>query len=148
MERKVFQTTIDAPKEKVWDILWNDITYREWCGVFSEGSWADTDWKEGSKARFLSPEGSGMFSRIVANKPREFMGIEHLGLIEKGVEVTEDEKVGDWKGARENYSLSSTGEKTELTVEMDISDAYIDYFSETWPKALSKIKELSENGMV
>ena len=24
-----FNTTINAPKEKVWDILWDDATYRK-----------------------------------------------------------------------------------------------------------------------
>ena len=34
--------------------------------------------------------------------------------------------------------------KTELIVDMDITDDYKDYFEKTWPKALTKVKELAE----
>ena len=66
-----FTITIHAPKEAVWATLWNDSTYREWTSVFSEGSYADTDWKEGSKVLFLSGTGEGMYSTIARNKPNE-----------------------------------------------------------------------------
>lgn len=69
MERKEFRTTIDAPKEKVWQVLWNDETYPKWTAPFGEGSRAETDWKEGSKVLFLGAEGEGMVSRIAENRP-------------------------------------------------------------------------------
>jgi hypothetical protein len=37
--------------------MWDDSTYRQWTSAFSEGSHAVSDWKEGSKVLFLSPEG-------------------------------------------------------------------------------------------
>jgi len=43
---------INATKEKVWDILWNDATYTQWTSIFCEGSHAVSDWKEGSKILF------------------------------------------------------------------------------------------------
>ena len=49
MERKEFTIDINAPREKVWDVLWQDDSYRKWTSVFSEGSHAETDWKKGSK---------------------------------------------------------------------------------------------------
>ena len=45
MEKQTFKITIDAPREKVWDVLWSDDTYREWTSVFSPGSRAETDWR-------------------------------------------------------------------------------------------------------
>ena len=50
MERKEFKTAIDAPKEKVWDVLWNDETYRQWTTPFSEGSYAEEYLEEFEKA--------------------------------------------------------------------------------------------------
>lgn len=144
MERKEFKTTINAPKEKVWKVLWNDDTYPKWMAPFGEGSRAETDWKEGSKVLFLSADGGGMVSRIAENRPNEFMSIEHLGFVKDGVEDTTSDKVKEWKGAKENYSLTNEDGKTVLVVAMDIADEYLDYFLKVWPKAFEKIKELSD----
>ena len=45
MEKQEFKISINAPREKVWEVLWNDTTYPAWTAVFSEGSHAVTDWK-------------------------------------------------------------------------------------------------------
>ena len=77
MEKLNFSISINAPKEKVWEMLWDDAGYRAWTNVFAEGSWAKTDsWKEGSKVLFLGPNGSGMVSSVAANKPNEFMSFK------------------------------------------------------------------------
>jgi hypothetical protein len=144
MERKEFKITINSPKEKVWDTLWNDSTYPEWTSVFAEGSRAETDWKKGSKVLFLDGKGSGMVSVIAENIPNEFMSIKHLGEVKDGVEDTDSDKVTQWAGALENYALKTVNGKTELTVDMDITHEYMDYFLKTWPKALNKVKEIAE----
>ena len=144
MERQTFKITIDAPREKVWNILWNDDTYREWTSVFSPGSRAETDWKEGSKVLFLNADNEGMVSRIASKKENEFMSFEHLGEINKGVEDTESERVKKWAGATENYTLKSVNGQTELAVELDITEDFKDYFNETWPKALDKLKSIAQ----
>ncbi|MEX2593834.1 MAG: hypothetical protein WD426_13755 [Anditalea sp.] len=33
-----FSKRINAPKEKVWDTMLKDETYREWTSAFTEGS--------------------------------------------------------------------------------------------------------------
>lgn len=146
MKREQYRATINAPKEKVWETLWSEETYPKWTAVFSEGSRAETDWKQGSKVRFLNGEGEGMVSRIVHNVPNELMSIEHLGIVQRnGNEILEGEKVRPWAGAMENYQLQMTAGKTELKVEMDVADEYEDYFQKTWPKALKKLRQLAEN---
>ena len=80
MERKEFTIDINAPREKVWDVLWQDDSYRKWTSVFSEGSHAETDWKKGSKVLFLDGKGSGMIAKIAENIPNEYMSIQHLGI--------------------------------------------------------------------
>ena len=145
MEKINFSTSINAPKEKVWKVLWEDSNYRNWTSVFAEGSYAKTDnWKEGSKVLFLDGKGSGMVSMVAANKPHEFMSFRHLGVVKEGVEDITSEQVKEWAGALESYTLNGTNGKTQLTVEMDITDEFKDYFNNTWPKALEKVKELSE----
>jgi carbon monoxide dehydrogenase subunit G len=144
MEKLHFKTSINAPREKVWEILWDDKTYREWTSAFQEGSYAETDWKKGSKALFLDGKGSGMVSRIEENIPNEYMSIEHLGEIKDGVEDTQGERVQQWAGAHENYTLKNVDGKTELNIDMDITPEFAEMFSEMWPKALAKVKEIAE----
>ncbi len=144
MEKQTFSIEINAPREKVWEALWEDNSYREWTSPFTEGSHAVTDWKKGSKVLFLDGKGSGMVSKIEENKPNEFMSFEHLGEVKDGVEDTESEKVKAWAGAHENYTLKTVNGKTELTVDMDLNEEWKEYFVNTWPKALDKLKELAE----
>ena len=145
MEKINFSTSINAPREKVWDVLWNDDSYRKWTSAFTEGSYAETDnWKEGSKVLFLSPGGDGMVSKVASNKKNEFMSFEHLGVVKNGVEDTESESVKEWAGARENYRLTEENGKTKLVVDMDSTDEFKDYFTKTFPVALEKVKELAE----
>lgn len=144
MEKQSFKITIDAPREKVWDILWDDTTYRDWTSVFSPGSTVETDWEEGSRILFLDDKKDGMVSRIARKVDTEFMSFEHLGEVHNGVEDTGSEKVKKWAGATENYTLKDVNGKTELTVEMDVTDDFKDYFAKTWPKALDRLKSITE----
>jgi hypothetical protein len=145
MDKLNFKAVINATPEKVWKVLWADDTYRKWTSAFAEGSYAETDWKKGSKVLFLDGEGRGMVSRIAENRPNEYMSIEHLGEIKDGVEDTSSEKVKDWAGAHENYTLKKVNGKTELIVDMDITEEYKEMFSKMWPVALDNVKRLSEN---
>ena len=143
---KEFKITIDAPREQVWAALWNDATYRQWTAPFSEGSRAETDWKKGSKVLFLDGKNSGMVSTIVDNKPNEFMGFRHLGIVNKGVEDLDSVEARKWSNATETYTLQTVNGKTELTVDMqgNIPQEFVDYFLKTWPKALETLKEIAE----
>lgn len=144
MKRITFKTAINAPAEKVWDVLWNDRSYREWTSTFSPGSYAESDWKEGSDIRFLSPEGEGMRSEIAKKIDCQLMSFRHLGTIVGGKDVPEGKENSGWKGAMENYHLHPHGQATELEVEMDVTDEFEDYFKKSFPRALQRVKELSE----
>ena len=144
MEKQEFKISINAPREKVWEVLWNDTTYPAWTAVFSEGSRAVTDWKKGSKVLFVDGKGSGMVSTIAESKPAEFMSFKHLGMVKDGVEDTTSDEVKKWAGAEESYTLKPAGGNTELTVQIDLSEEWKDYFVNTFPKALDKVKELAE----
>jgi uncharacterized protein YndB with AHSA1/START domain len=147
MEKVNFSTCINASREKIWQVLWNDSSYPNWTSVFTEGSHAITDnWKEGTRVLFLDPKKNGMVSMVASNRPNEFMSFRHLGEVKDGVEDTSSEKVKEWSGAMENYFLKEKDGNTELRIEMDVTEDFKDYFTGTWPKALLKIKELAETG--
>jgi predicted 3-demethylubiquinone-9 3-methyltransferase (glyoxalase superfamily) len=144
MEKIRFTTTINAPKEKVWKVLWDDSTYRKWTSAFTEGSHAISDWNEGSKVLFLDPQKNGMVSMIAESRANEFMSFKHLGVVKEGVEDTESEEVKQWAGSHENYTLTGNNGTTELLVEMDITEEFKAMFEGIWPKAMENIKRLAE----
>ncbi len=139
MKTLKFDITINASAEKVWSKLWNDVSYRKWSAVFYEGSYVETDWKQGSKVKFMAPSGDGMFSKIKNIEPNKKMTFEHLGSIMDGKEIP-----SEWAGAIEEYILNEKNGKTILNVSVDIVEKYEDYFQKTFPLALQKIKELAE----
>ena len=144
MHRKKYSVEIKAPKEKVWQVLWSNDSYKKWTSVFCEGSYAESDWEEGSRIRFLSPGGNGMYSTIVKKNEPRFISFRHDGEIKNGVELPLDEKSREWAGATENYTLSEDNGTTELIVDMDLSESHEVYFDEHFPKGLAIVRLLAE----
>ena len=126
-----------------------DQSYREWTSAFNPGSYFIGDWTQGSKMLFLGPdpetgEEGGMVSRIAENQLYEFLSIEHIGMIKKGIEDTTSEDVTSWAPAYENYTFKDKHGRTEVLVDMDAEDKYREMFQQMWPEALKKLKEICE----
>lgn len=145
MKTLQFTTTISAPRETVWKVLWDDTTYRQWTNVFAQGSYALSAWKEGARVHFLSPSGDGMFSEIAQLIPNEYMAFRHLGTMKGGKEQPETEETKSWAGAMETYTLKENNGQTELLVSVDTVESFEQYMRDTFPKALEKVKLLSES---
>jgi uncharacterized protein YndB with AHSA1/START domain len=134
-----FSIDINAPKEKVWEQLWSDAGYRKWTSAFSEGSYAESDWQQGSSIKFLSPNGSGMYAIIEKSEPAVEMTFRHQGEVKNGVEQNTE-----WAGARESYYLQEENGVTTVNVEMDAGNEFLDYMQNTFPKALAILKQECE----
>ncbi len=144
MEKLEFKIRIDAPREKIWDILWSEKTYPMWTAPFSEGSRAEGDWTKGSKVSFLNAADEGMIATVLEHIPNEQMSLRHIGMVNKGVIDYDSPATKAWSGAMEEYWLTTEDNQSELTVRTDITEEYKDYFTEAWPKALEVVKTLSE----
>lgn len=149
MQKYKTSILINAPKEKVWDTMLGKGTYEEWTKAFNATSHFEGDWSEGSKILFLGTDENGkneggMVSRIAKNVPYEYLSIEHLGIVENGVEDTTSEKAKAWAPAFENYTFTEKDGGTEVAIEQDLEDQYIEEFGGMWEKALQKLKELAE----
>lgn len=149
MEKLQFETTIQASREEIWDAITNDAKYRVWCSEFYPGSFFKGGWNEGDKIQFLGPdeEGtfSGMASEIAKNIYPEYISIRHIGVVSNGKEDTTSDSAKKWAGYYENYTLQKVTEQTtKFIVDMETSEEWAPMFAEMWPKALQKLKALSE----
>jgi hypothetical protein len=127
----------------------DDRTYREWTRAFNPGSYYRGDWNEGSKILFLGPdpetgEEGGMVSRIAESKRYESVSIEHLGIVRDGKEDTTSEIARKWTPAFENYTFKERDGGTEVLVDVDVEDEYVESFQQMWHDALQELKELAE----
>lgn len=135
---------IDAPPERVWDVLLDDATYRQWTAEFMAGSYAETDWQEGSTVRFLDPSGSGLLGHIAASRHPELVDIEYDGLVADGKDDTESDHAREYRGSRETYRLTRTPSGTHLGIAADMGEEYYDDMVAAWDRALAKAKALAE----
>lgn len=140
METLEYNIEIDATPEKVWSVLWDDLSYRQWTSAFTEGSFYIGTWKEDSLMKFFDPNNNGMYSRVLKNDPNKEMSFIHLGEIYDGVEVPQD-----WGNAIESYILEETETGTKLTAKINSSEEFKGFFEDKFPRALQNVKNLSEN---
>jgi uncharacterized protein YndB with AHSA1/START domain len=133
---------IDAPRDKVWRVLWDDASFRDWSSVFAEGSYAVSDWKEGSTVQFIDPSSnSGMHAIIEKKRPGEYISFRHEAEIKDG----KVQPAPAWSGAHENYTLTDNNGRTTLKVDLDAADEHREMFEDKFPRALKRVKALSES---
>lgn len=135
---------INASKEKIRHVLFDDAPYRIRAAEFMPGSYAETDWQKWSKARFLGPEGGGIFGTISENIPTEYMEITYEGMIWNNIEDTESPEAKAFQGAKEFYKLTEEGDHVHLHAEADMDENRFDDMNVARDRAIVKIKELAE----
>jgi uncharacterized protein YndB with AHSA1/START domain len=153
MASQHFSITINASKEKVWNTMLGDATYRQWTAPFNAGgSYFEGDWSEGSKMLFLGPDPEtgklgGMISHVKESKAYDFISVEHDGIMKEGIEDFTSDDVVPWKGALENYKFTDVGGSTKLDVELvgaELPVEFVEFMEDAWPKALNLLKDISE----
>ena len=149
-EKLHFEIVIKAPASKVWHVMLDPETYKEWTAPFGQNSYFEGSWEKGSKIRFLGESGDGgMTSEIAENIPHKFLSIKHLGIIKNGVDDTTSEEAKKWSPGFENYTFTDMGAETKLEIDLKMvdtskSEAMVEMFGDMWPKALQKLKEICE----
>lgn len=138
------EVDIAAPREKVWRVLTDDASYREWTTVFQEGSHAETDWQQGSRVLFVDESGDGLIGKLAKVVPNEFIGIEYVGQIMGGVEDYDSDEAKMMIGGYENYDLTEIPGGTHLAVSVLMDQVFLDMMNAPWDQAIVKIKEIAE----
>jgi uncharacterized protein YndB with AHSA1/START domain len=142
MKEMQFSIEINATKEKVWDTLWQDETFREWASIIDPETYMVGDLKEGNEVQFISSaSGYGVTSLVEKLVAGEFLLLRHRA------DTQEDgkrEREKEWTGGEESYSLAEKHGTTTLTVTFGVPPELEEYFKVNYPKALKRVQVLAE----
>lgn len=143
MPMKPMQFTIEikAPKDKVWDTMWQDKTFREWAGIIDPGTYMKGELKEGNEIEFISGNGYGVTSLVEKLTPGEYLLLRHQADTQ---DSGQRERENEWTGGAETYTLTEKEGVTTLTTVFDVPSEMEDYFAENYPKAFERVKALAE----
>ena len=137
-----FQVDINATKEKVWNTLWRDETFRQWASVIDPETYMVGDLIEGGEVQFISSHGGyGVTSLVEKLTANEFLLLRHSADTQ---EEGKQERTKEWTGGEESYRLAEKSGATTLTVTFDVPLEQEVYFKANYPKALKRVKELAE----
>lgn len=142
MNKMQFSVQINSSKEKVWNTLWDDKTFRIWANILDEGTYMVGELIEGNQIQFISSvNGYGVTSLVENVVPNEYLLLKHSADTQN---TGKDERDKQWTGGEEVYSLTETDGITTLSAIFDVPAELEDYFKDAYPRAFNKIKELAE----
>jgi hypothetical protein len=142
MQKQQFSIEIKAPRERVWNTLWEDKTFRDWGNIIDEGQYMVGEIKEGNEVQFISSvSGYGVTSLIETLVLNEFVSFRQIADTK---DSGEREREKEWTGGVESYSLSENDGVTTLTVDIDVPPGQEETFKVRFPKALERVKMLAE----
>jgi len=142
MQKQQFSIEIKASRERVWNTLWEDKTFRNWGNIIDEGQYMVGEIKEGNEVQFISSSsGYGVTSLIEKLVPNEFVSFRQMADTK---DSGESKREKEWTGGEESYSLAEHDSVTTLTVDIDVPSGLEEMFKDRFPKALERIKFIAE----
>lgn len=98
--------------------------------------------KEGNELQFISSvSGYGVTSLVEKLDPNRFVLFRHRADTQ---ESGEQKREKEWTGGMESYSLAENNGVTVLTTELDVPPGQEETFNTRLPKALTRVKILTE----
>lgn len=145
MQTLEFKISIKASKQHVWETMLHPVTYKQWVMK----SWPDSSyegtWAKDQEIRFVSSTGAGTLARIIEYKPYDLILANHIAIINAGGSLDKDSDMAKgWIGTKEQYTFTTKGDETLLTVTIAANPQWIAMFNEGWPEALTALKEICE----
>ncbi|CAN5581140.1 hypothetical protein BH23BAC1_BH23BAC1_46440 [soil metagenome] len=131
---------INAPADKVWEILVNHDYIRKWASAFGEGTFVEADRTPGSEVLWKDNSGeAGAKGRVEKNKYASLLKVGYYD----DVNADASTPTGEYT---ETYDLNSQNGKTIISIEaglLPLKHVYIHL--KLWDNAVIKMKELAEN---
>lgn len=151
MNRLQFKIEINAPAQEVYEAmlgLKDKATYENWASAFNPSSTYIGTWNTSNKIYFVGTDENGrrggLISKVVVHVPNEFVSLQNVGVIDGDNEVYRGSEVEKWLNAHENYRFVEEMGQTTLTVELEVPDDHAQYFNDTYPVGLNRLKRLVE----
>ncbi len=135
---------INASKEKVWQVLWDDQTLRDWANIIDEGTYMEGKLQEGNEVNFMSASGFGVTSRVEKLIPHKHVSFRQIADIKVGKDGSIEKRDKQWAGGTEKYELEESNGKVTLSVTQDVPDELVEIFNNRIPQALERVKVLAE----
>lgn len=137
-----FSVEINAGKQRVWDTLWQDETFRQWASVIDPQTYMVGELKVGNELQFTSAaSGYGVVSLVEKLVPAEFLVLRHRADTQGG---GGKEREKQWTGGQETYTLTEKNGTTTLTIALDVPAELAQQFKVSYPKAMEQVKVLAE----
>lgn len=137
-----FSVQINSSKDKVWNTLWDDKTFKIWANLLDEGTYMVGELIEGNQIQFISSiNGYGVTSLVEKVVPNEYLLLKHSADTQN---TGKNERDKQWTGGEEIYSLTENNGVTTLLATFDVPAELEQYFNDAYPRAFNKIKELAE----
>ena len=145
MKNKEYTIEINAPQDRVWDIMLSKDTYAEWVKGFAENSLFVGEWTQGTHMDFIHPNHGGTRATLdIVDRPHRLQAT-HIALISKdGSLDTTSEFAKTWIGTVEEYILQTENDTTHVTIVMHFHPDYEDMLDKGWKKSLQFLKALCE----
>lgn len=103
MKTLTFSVEVKAPRERVWNTLWDDTTFRDWANIIDEGTYMVGELKEGNEVQFISSVGGyGVTSLVEKLTPNEFVLFRHSRDTQ---DSGSQEREKEWTGGTESSLL-------------------------------------------
>ena len=139
---------IKATKETVWQVLWDDKTFRDWANIIDPGTYMTGELQEGNEVNFIgnSDDGVsfGVTSRVEKLIPYSHISFEQVADITVGNDGSIKKRKTQWTGGKETYELEEHDDTVTLSHTQDVPDELVTYFNDKLPQALKRIKSLAE----
>lgn len=143
-----YEIFINAPVKKVYDTMIDQKQYSVWTAPFNPTSYFEGSWDKGSKILFIGTDEKGnkggMVAVVAENIPSKFISLQYKGIVKDDQEITSGKEVEGWIDGFENYTYEEKDGGVLLSVDLMGTKELEDFFSATWPIALNKLKEISE----
>lgn len=127
---------IDAPIEKVYEVLVNSQFTRQWGNAFSEGAYVESDWKPGSEVVWKDKDGNvGAKGVVIENEPLRKITVAFYDDVNTPAP-------GQYK---EVYSVQPQQQQSQLNISAGaLEEEHAKSHGPLWDKALQVIKQLAE----
>src|SRR5687768_4584167 len=144
MSAHVIEKTVNiaAPAAAVWELLVNPELAARWAEAFSEGTYVESDFGQGSKVIWKDKEGNtGAKGVVMLRREMELLEVAFYD----DVNADDHQPTGQY---RERFALSSEKGKTRLSISAGpLPEEHYKIHEPLWTAALEKIKTLAEQAV-